>query len=144
MSVRKPLGLLQYLALSEEELDFYKLVGRLPSETLAEQTAKNKPMERPKSKGGRPKLKFQINEKRAYYLWSIAKDLPESERVKITNRKLIEIAKTKPFRGFFQNTTSQSTVEQSISRGKKALKIDKHWNSKVCVLLEKEFHKLQS
>ena len=68
--------------------------------------------------------------------------MPEETRAKITNRKLIDIAHTMPFRGLFKS--SQQTLETSISRGKKTLKIDKFWRSKVCVLLEEEIPKLQS
>ena len=144
MSRRKPLGLMQYLALNEEERDFYQLTGSLPSDTLIEPAIEIEVKSPPKNKGGRPRIRFQINEKRAFYLWTIAQELPEKQRAKITNRKLIELAKTKPFHGVFKRTTASSTIEQSISRGKKVLKIDKNWNSKVCVLLEKEIHKLQN
>jgi hypothetical protein len=47
-----------------------------------------------------------------------------------------------PFRGLF--TSSQQTLETSVSRGKKTLKIDNFWNSKVCVLLAEDIPKLQS
>ena len=144
MSRTKPLGLMQYLALNDEERDFYQLTGSLPSDTLIEPTIEIEVKSPPKNKGGRPRVRFQINEKRAFYLWTIAQELPEKQRAKITNRKLIELAKTKPFHGVFKRTTASSTIEQSISRGKKVLKIDKNWNSKVCVLLEKEIHKLQN
>ena len=144
MSRTKPLGLMQYLALNDEERDFYQLTGSLPSDTLIEPTIEIEVKSPPKNKGGRPRVRFQINEKRAFYLWTIAQELPEKQRAKITNRKLIELAKTKPFHGVFRSTTAASTIEQSISRGKKALKIDKNWNSKVCILLEKFIHKLQS
>ena len=135
---------MQYFALNEEEREFYQLTGRLPSDTLIEPVIEIEVKSQPKNKGGRPRVRFQINEKRAFYLWTIAQELPEKQRAKITNRKLIELAKTKPFHGVFKRTTASSTIEQSISRGKKVLKIDENWNSKVCVLLEKEIHKLQN
>ena len=135
---------MQYLALNEEVRGFYQLTGSLPSDTLIEPAIEIEVKSPPKNKGGRPRIRFQINEKRAFYLWTIAQELPEKQRAKITNRKLIELAKTKPFHGVFKRTTASSTIEQSISRGKKVLKIDKNWNSKVCVLLEKEIHKLQN
>ena len=144
MSRTKPLGLMQYFALNDEEREFYQLTGRLPSDTLIEPAIEIEVKSPPKNKGGRPRIRFQINEKRAFYLWTIAQELPEKQRAKITNRKLIELAKTKPFHGVFKRTTASSTIEQSILRGKKVLKIDKNWNSKVCVLLEKEIHKLQN
>jgi len=40
-------------------------------------------------------------------------------------------------------STTQATLEQSISRGKQTLKIDRNWNSKVCDLLERDIRKLQ-
>ena len=61
----------------------------------------------------------------------------------MTNRELIEIAQNKPFRDLFNNSASQETLEQSISRGKTALKIDKEWRSEVCDLLEQVLNKLQ-
>jgi len=139
---KQPFGLMDYLLLSEEERDFYMLTGRLPSERSDDvkiEVARPKP---PINKGGRPRKTYHINERRAYCLWLIAKEMSEVERAKITNRKLIEIAHTMPFRGLF--ISSQQTLETSISRGKKTLKIDKFWNSKVCVLLEEEIPKLQS
>ena len=139
---KQPLGLKDYLLLREEARDFYMLTGRLPSERPDDvkiEVARTKP---PINKGGRPRKTYHINERRAYCLWLIAKEMSEVERAKITNRKLIEIAHTMPFRGLF--ISSQQTLETSISRGKKTLKIDKFWNSKVCVLLEEEIPKLQS
>ena len=139
---KQPFGLMDYLLLSEEERDFYMLTGRLPSERPDDgkiEVARPKP---PINKGGRPRKTYHINERRAYCLWLIAKEMSEDKRAKITNRKLIELAHKMPFRGLF--TSSQQTLETSISRGKKTLKIDKFWNSKVCVLLEEEIPKLQS
>ena len=139
---KQPLGLMDYLLLSEEERDFYALTGRLPSESPEDvkiEITRTKP---PINKGGRPRKKYHVNERRAYCLWLIAKEMSEDKRAKITNRKLIELAKKMPFRGLF--ISSQQTLETSISRGKKTLKIDKFWNSKVCVLLEEEIPKLQS
>ena len=139
---KQPFGLMDYLLLSEEERDFYMLTGRLPSERPDDvkiEVARPKP---PINKGGRPRKTYHINERRAYCLWLIAKEISEVERAKITNRKLIEIAHTMPFRGLF--ISSQQTLETSISRGKKTLKIDKFWNSKVCVLLAEDIPKLQS
>jgi hypothetical protein len=142
MARKQPLGLMDYLLLSEEERDFYALMGRLPSERPGDvkiEITRTKP---PINKGGRPRKTYHINERRAYCLWLIAKEMSEDKRAKITNRKLIELAHTMPFRGLFKS--SQQTLETSISRGKKTLKIDKFWNSKVCVLLEEEIPKLQS
>jgi len=139
---KRPLGLIDYLLLSEEERDFYTLTGRLPSERPEEVKFEVDSPKPPINKSGRPRKTYHINERRAYCLWLIAKEMSEDKRAKITNRKLIEIAHTLPFRGLFKS--SQQTLETSISRGKKTLKIDKFWNSKVCVLLEEEIPKLQS
>lgn len=139
---KQPLGLIDYLLLSEDERDFYTLTGRFPSERPEDvkiEITRTKP---PINKGGRPRKTYHIDERRAYCLWLIAKEISEDKRAKITNRKLIELAHKMPFRGLF--TSSQQTLETSISRGKKTLKIDKFWNSKVCVLLEEEIPKLQS
>ena len=138
---KQPLGLMDYLLLSEKERDFYTLTGRLPSErpeNVKIEITRNKP---PINKGGRPRKTYHIDERRAYCLWLIAKEMPEEARAKITNRKLIEIARKMPFRGLFKS--SQQTLETSISRGKRTLKIDKFWNSKVCVLLEEEIPNLK-
>ena len=139
---KQPLGLMDYLLLSEEERDFYALTGRLPSESPEDVKIEITRTRPPINKGGRPRKTYHIDERRAYCLWLIAKEISEDKRAKITNRKLIELAHKMPFRGLF--TSSQQTLETSISRGKKTLKIDKFWNSKVCVLLEEEIPKLQS
>ena len=127
MSDKKPMGLLQYLALTEAEQDFYSLTGRMPGESLEVAELETQSMIPPKNKGGRPRKSYHINERRAYCLWLMAKDFSQSERAKLTNRKLIEMAHKTP----------------SISRGKKTLKIDDLWNSKVCDLLEQDIRKLQ-
>ena len=141
MSDKKPMGLLQYLALTEAEQDFYSLTGRLPGESLEVAELETQSIIPPKNKGGRPRKSYHINERRAYCLWLIAKDFSQSERAKLTNRKLIEMAHKTPFKGLFKS--SQQTLEPSISRGKKTLKIDDLWNSKVCDLLEQDIRKLQ-
>jgi len=143
MSRSKPLGLLQYLCLSEEERHFHQIKGYLPSDNSHEAITRTDLVNPPKDKGGRPKRKFHINERRAYCLWLIAKQISEETRIKTTNRELIEIARNKPFRDLFKKSTSQETLEQSISRGKTALKIDKEWRSEVCDLLEQVLNKLQ-
>ena len=136
------LGLMDYLLLSEEERDFYTLTGRLPSERPEDvkiEITRTKP---PINKGGRPRKTYHIDERRTYCLWLIAKEMPEDKRAKITISKLIELAHKMPFRGLF--TSSQQTLETSISRGKRTLKIDKFWNSKVCVLLAEDIPNLKS
>lgn len=155
MTNSKPLGLIEYLLLNEEERGFYNVMGRLPSEMQEKPTLKKITSKPSKNQGGRPKKRFSIDEKRAYDLWLIAKELPDDERSQITNRKLIEyaqerhndyfgITKTASAKGRFGTARTASTIEQSISRGKKTLRIDKNWNSKVCVLLQKDIHKLKS
>ena len=139
---KQPLGLMDYLLLSEEERDFYALTGRWPSESPEDVKIEITRTRPPINKGGRPRKTYHIDDRRAYCLWLIAKEMSEDKRAKITNRKLIELAHKMPFRGLF--ISSQQTLETSISRGKKTLKIDKFWNSKVCVLLEEEIPKLQS
>jgi len=92
--IRKHLfGLMDYLLLSEEERYFYNLTGRLPlerSDDVKIEAARTKP---PINKGGRPSKTYHINERRAYCLWLIAKEMSEDKRAKTTNRKLIELAK---------------------------------------------------
>lgn len=141
MSNKKPMGLFQYLAMTETEQDFYSLTGRLHGESLEVAESETHSMIPPKNKGGRPQKSCHINERRAYCLWLIAKDFSQSERAKLTNRKLIEMMHKTPFKGLFKS--SQQTLEPSVSRGKKTLKIDDLWNSKVCDLLEQDIRKLQ-
>ena len=95
-----------------------------------------------KNKGGRPSIKWGKGSRRAYVLWLIAKELPQDQRKKISNRKLIQIAQTTQYRALFSNCLF-GTLEQSISRGKTALEIDNEWNSEVCKKLFKVNHKLQ-
>ena len=141
MSDKKPMGLLHYLALTKAEQDFYSLTGRLPGESLQVTELETQSMITPKNKEGRPRKSYHINERRAYCLWFIAKDFSQSGRAKLTNRKLIEMAHKTPFKNLFKS--SQQTLEPSVSRGKKILKIDDLWNSKVWDLLEQDIHKLQ-
>ena len=95
-----------------------------------------------KNKGGRPSIKWGKGSRRAYVLWLFAKELPQDQRKKISNRKLIQIAQTTQYRALFSNCLF-GTLEQSISRGKTALEIDGEWNSEVCKKLFKVNHKLQ-
>ena len=84
---KQPFGLMDYLLLSEEERDFYILTGRFPSERTDDvkiEVVRPKP---PINKGGRPRKTYHINERRAYCLWLIAKEMSEDQRAKITNRK---------------------------------------------------------
>lgn len=125
----KPTGLLQYLGLNLEEKKHFKSFQYIQSRSS-------------RKSGGRPNFKYNIDVRRTYCLWLMTKEVPPKQRSKIKNRALIEKAKTMPFGGLFKNTTSQATLEQSISRGKRALAIDSEWNSEVCVLLEQQIHKL--
>lgn len=144
MTSRRHFGLIDYLLLSPDKRDFYDLTGRLPHDEPNRNKTDFDPILSEKSKGGRPKLKFHVNEKRAFHLWSIVKELPQEQRLSVTNRELIKIAKKTHSGDLFKIMTSQATLEQSISRGKKTLKIDKHWNSKLCDLLEQDIHKRKS
>ena len=115
----QPLGLMGYLQLSEEERDFSSLTDRLPSERPEDVKIEVARTKSPINKGGRPRKTYHLNERRAYCLWLIAKEMSVDERAKITNRKLIELAKKMSFRGLFIDMTSQATLEQSISAGRK-------------------------
>ena len=130
MDKNKPIGLLQYLGLSQEEQQYYQSFHNMNASSSGK-------------RGGRRKLRYSIDERRTYCLWLLAKQMPSKQRAKITNRLLIEKAKTMPFGGLFKNTTSQATLEQSVSRGKRAFAVDSEWNSEVCVLLEQQIHKLR-
>ena len=63
------------------------------------------------------------------------KNWPQDERSKITNRNLIllaqEVSYSKNTKELFDDSMS-SNIEQSVSRGRTALKIDANWNSEVC------------
>ena len=102
----------------------------------------NEQIFRQKNKGGRPSVKWGKGSRRAYVLWLFAKELPQDQRKKISNRELIQIAQTTQYRALFSNCLF-GTLEQSISRGKTALEIDDEWNSEVCKKLFKVNHKLQ-
>ena len=91
---------------------------------------------------GRPKTRqYQdINSRRAFFIWWEVKDWPLIRRRTATNGKLIE-----RMRNLANNEMrvkywpDRQSLEQSISRGRKNLKIDNNWNSKVC---EKILHNL--
>ena len=90
---KQPFGLMDYLLLSEEERDFYMLTGRLPSERPDDvkiEVARPKP---PINKGGRPRKTYHINERRAYCLWLIAKEMSEVEHAYYRTDLLGERAK---------------------------------------------------
>ena len=72
MSDKKPMGLLQYLALTEAGQDFYSLTGRLPGESLEVAELETQSMI-PEKQGVAPK-KLSHQRKGAYCLWLIAKD----------------------------------------------------------------------
>ena len=54
MSDKKPMGLLQYLTLTEAEQDFYSLTGRLPGESLEVAELETQSMIPRKTKGVAP------------------------------------------------------------------------------------------
>ena len=130
---------MQYFALNDEEREFYQLTGRLPSDTLIEPAIEIEVKSPPKNKGGRPRIRFQINEKRAFYLWTIAQELPEKQRAKITNRKLIELAKTKPFHGVFKRTTASSTINNQFQGAKRYSRLIKIGTQKFAFYLRRKF-----
>ena len=84
---------------------------------------------------GRPKTEqYQdINSQRAFFIWLEVKNWPINRRRIVTNRELIE-----RMRNLTNNEMrvkywpDRQSLEQSISRGRKKLKIDNNWNSKVC------------
>ena len=92
---------------------------------------------------GRPKTGqyHDINCRRAFFIWWEVKDWPVNRRRIATNRELIE-----RMRNLTNNEMrvkywpDRQSLEQSISRGRKKLKIDNNWNSKVC---EKILHYLE-
>ena len=57
MSRSKPLGLLQYLCLSEEERHFHQIKGYLPSDNSHEAITRTDLVNPPKDKGGNHKSK---------------------------------------------------------------------------------------
>ena len=63
MSDKKPMGLLQYQALTEAEQDLYSLTGRLPGESLKVEELETQSMIPPKNKGGRPRKNYHINQR---------------------------------------------------------------------------------
>ena len=86
---------------------------------------------------GRPKVSFfkKKDNLRVFALWYMIKDWPQDKRSKITNRELIllaqEVSYSKNTKELFDDSMS-SNIEQSVSRGRTALKIDADWNSEVC------------
>jgi hypothetical protein len=86
---------------------------------------------------GRPKVSFfkKKDNLRVFALWYMIKNWPQDERSKITNRDLIllaqEVSYSKKTKELFDDSMS-ANIEQSVSRGRTALKIDANWNSEVC------------
>ncbi|GAG18884.1 unnamed protein product, partial [marine sediment metagenome] len=119
----------------------WAMIGYL-TDRLAEldaQTAKLKPR-----KGRPPKNPHDnIDANRARALWRIAHVIgaltqksPHDPRrgVKITTRQLIQLAKdvVPASEGLFEPYVTDTTIEQSVSRGRSILEIDDEWRSKVC------------
>lgn len=79
----------------------------------------------------------QVDRKRAWICWWIVQRMREQgkpvTRSSTSAAALIEQARDLP-RGteLFSKTTDQSTLQQSIYRGKTALQIDEDWNSAAC------------
>ena len=72
----------------------------------------------------------------------MVKAWPQSKRAKITNRDLISLAQKVSYSNTAQELFDESmsaNIEQSVSRGRTALKIDKNWDSEVC---EKQYKNL--
>lgn len=93
---------------------------------------------------GRPRKSFFLKKDtvRVFVLWFMVKDWPQSKRAKITNRDLISLAQKVSYSNTTQELFDESmsaNIEQSVSRGRTALKIDKNWDSEVC---EKQYKNL--
>ena len=90
-----------------------------------------------KKTNGRPTKSFfeKKDNLRVFALWYMIKNLAQTKRAKITNRELISLAKKASYsqvtRELFDDSMS-ANIEQSVSRGRAALKIDENWNSEVC------------
>ena len=84
--------------------------------------------------GGAPykKEEFKMDNQRALLLWLLAREYPENFRRELTNRKAIQMAKMRwtVGRTMFALGVADTTIEQSVSRGKAFWGIDKSWNSK--------------
>ena len=94
-------------------------------------------------KFGRPKTYSplgSLQNRRAFALWLIVKNFNEAIPDMLTTRHLIIIARNHPeyieyasLRSLFPDNED---LEQSISRGKTALSIDRNWASDVCEKLD--------
>ena len=126
--------------LPSEEAFRFALLGFLSDK----RTRLDAELDRLKPGPGRPRKNplDQIDAKRAFTLWSFAHCLiatlsnePVNFRspVRIKTRDLIELAQTVEAHGetptLFPNMTSFGALEQSVSRGRKVLQIDRHWVS---------------
>lgn len=97
---------------------------------------------------GRPKVEALVSQdaRRAFRLWEHVRMFREFERTNdiekmaLSNRHLIEtqmkveprIYADEPDEWLFPTSVAFETLEQSVSRGKKKLKIDADWQSKLC------------
>lgn len=94
-----------------------------------------------KGRGRRKIPELQTKDaRRAFRLWQIANLAPRSIKNEASNRELIELAKMvdaamhdengEPH--LFPSSTSDSVLEQSVSRGRKTLGIEGYWHSTLC------------
>jgi hypothetical protein len=126
--------------LTGEDATRYLLLGFL-NETLANLDSQ---LEKLKLGPGRPSKDIleQIDAKRAFKLWSFAHNLKATVRkqpvdyrapVEMKTRDLISLAQAIEAEGqlprLFPQTSSFTTLEQSVSRGRKVLGIDRLWQS---------------
>ena len=91
------------------------------------------------SNNGRPKKDGKlgpITNRRAFALWFMARHFFKGKPVKVTSGELIAMARNVPKelgREKYQKLFPlNGALEQSVSRGKTALKINKNWQSKDC------------
>ena len=90
---------------------------------------------------GRPQKRklTQKSSARAFLLWmTVNKVSPSDFTGNLTNRSVINYAIKLEASGYWKTNyfdtqmTESRTIEQSVSRGKKELRIDKSWHSDVC------------
>ena len=104
------------------------------------------------SKGGRPRKQRQsleeVDEQRAFSLWWFIHGLAVKPRgtarnfskpVKIKTRHAIELIQNVPDAKALFPIIGEHTLEQSVSRGKKKLGIDRGWLSETCEKLADGF-----
>ncbi len=98
-----------------------------------------------KRKRGRPRKESRLSadSMRAFILWCLANgvrptakqlNLRPKNGTRFTNRELIQEAKKLPINPvtLFRGNVCERTIEQSVARGRTALRINHRWQSKVC------------